>query len=130
MDTNGVLLHIKRVQGREEKREVVTASRAQELVMAMHNRTEGVCNPGGTNTLENTFSATYYYRGIRTIIKAVLQQCNGTCKLSKMLKTMPPVPKAHRTMEAMEEVQCVLITITSKKVFLSAVIMISNIFLV
>ena len=31
VDSNDVLLHIKRVGGREEKRDVVTASRAREL---------------------------------------------------------------------------------------------------
>ena len=110
MDSNDVLLHIKRVGGTEEKREVVTASRARELVKAMHRHTEGVCNPGGINTLENSFSSTFYYRGIRAIVKSVLQQCNGTCKLSKTLNTMPPAPRANRTMQAMEEVQCDLIT--------------------
>ena len=123
--SNGVLLHIKQVGGREEKREVVTASRARELVKAMHSHTEGVCNPGGINTLENSFSSTFYYRGIRAIVKSVLQQCNGTCKLSKTLNTMPPAPRANRTMQAMVEVQCV-----QKKVSLSAVIMNSNIFCV
>ena len=115
LDSNGVLLHIKRVGQREEMREVVTASRARELVKAMHNRSAGICNPGGINALEKSFCSTYYYRGIRAIVKTVLDQCDGSCKLSKCLETMPPVPRANRTMQVMEEVQCDLITITAKK---------------
>ena len=115
LDTNGVLLHIKRVGQREEMREVVTASRARELVKAMHTHSTGICNPGGINSLEKSFSSTYYYRGIRAIVKSVLDHCNGTCKQSKCLETMPPAPLANRTMQVMEEVQCDLITITSKK---------------
>ena len=115
VDGNGVLLHIKRVGQREEMREVVTASRAREIVKAMHNRSAGIYNPGGINMLEKSFSSTYFYRGIRAIVKSVLDQCNGTCKLSKSLETMPPAPRANRTMQVMEEVQCDLVTITSKK---------------
>ena len=120
VDDNGVLLHNKRVGQREEMREVVTASRAREIVKAMHNRSAGICNPGGINMLEKSFSC---YRGIRAIVKPVLDQCNGTCKLSKSLETMPPAPRANRTMQVMEEVQCDLVTITSKKVFLSVLTM-------
>ena len=104
-------------------REVVTASRAREIVKAMHNRSAGICNPGGINMLEKSFSSTYCYRGIRAIVKSVLDQCNGTCKLSKGLETMPPAPRANCTMQVMEEVQCDLVTITSKKVFLSVLTM-------
>ena len=115
LDGNGSLLHITRVGEREEKRVVVTAKKAKELVKSMHERSEGICNPGGINTLENSFSSIYYCRGIRQIVKSILNQCNGTCKLSKTLETMPPAPIANRTMDVMEELQCDLITITSKK---------------
>ena len=115
LDGNGSLLHITRVGEREEKRVVVTAKKARELVKSMHERSEGICNPGGINTLENSFSSIYYCRGIRQIVKSILNQCNGTCKLSKTLETMPPAPIANRTMDVMEELQCDLITITSKK---------------
>ena len=91
---------------------MVTASRARELVKAMHSHSMGTCNPGGINALEKSF---HYYRGIRNIIKSVLEQCTGTCKLTKMLKTIPPAPRANRTMQVMEELQCDLITIASKK---------------
>ena len=86
----------------------------------MHNHTTGICNPGGINTLEKSFSLTYYCRGIRSIVKSVLEKCTGTCKLSKTLKTMPPAPRAIRTMQVMEQVQCV--QSPQKKVFLSAMI--------
>ena len=76
----------------------------------MHIHNAGICNPGGINMLEKFFSSTYYFsRGIRAVVKSVLDQCDGTCKLSKTLETMPPAPRANRTM------QCDLITISSKK---------------
>ena len=115
LDTNGVLLHIKRVGQREEMRVVVTASRARELLKAMHTHSTGICNPGGINSLDKSFSFTYYYRGIRAIVKSVLDHCNGTCKLSKSLETLPPAPLANHTVQVMEEVQRDLIIITSKK---------------
>ena len=114
LDNEGVLLHIKRIGQRQETREVVTAGRAREIVQSMHNHSAGICNPGGINVMEKSFSATNF-RGIRAVVKSVLDQCNGTCKLSKTLETMPPAPRANRTMQVMEELQCDLITIASKK---------------
>ena len=96
-------------------RVVVTASRARELLKAMHTHSTGICNPGGINSLDKSFSFTYYYRGIRAIVKSVLDHCNGTCKLSKSLETLPPAPLANHTVQVMEEVQRDLIIITSKK---------------
>ena len=109
---DGALFHIKRIGKREERRKVVTKSEAREIVKALHIHSAWVCNPGGIKLLEKSF---YYYRGIRTIVKSVLNQCKGTCKLTKTLETLPPAPLANRSMQAMEEVQCDLITITSKK---------------
>ena len=115
IEDNGVLVHIKRIGKREERRKVVTKTEANEIVKALHIHSDGVCNPGGINSLENYFCSTYYYRGIRVIVKSVLSQCKGTCKLTKTLETMPPAPLANRSMQVMEELQCDLITITSKK---------------
>ena len=42
-------------------------------------------------------------------------ECSGTCKLTKVLQTAPPVPHANRSMHIMEQVQCDLITVTSQK---------------
>ena len=103
----GSVLHITRKGNNEKKREVVTVTKAREPVTRMHERSEGICNPGGINMLVRSFSATYYCRGIRSIVKCVLDECKGTCKL---LATMPPVPVANRTMQVMEEIQCDLIT--------------------
>ena len=115
VDANDVLLHIKRIGKREKKREVVDAIRAREIIKALHTHASVVCNPGGINALEKSFLLTYYYRRIRAIVKSVLDQCDGTCKLSKTLETLPPTPKANCSMQVMEELQCDLITITSKK---------------
>ena len=115
LNSDGVLLHIKRIGHRQETREVVTSSRAGEIVKGMHIHNAGICNPGGINMLEKSFSSTYYFRGIRAVVKSVLDQCDGTCKLSKTLETMPPAPRANRTMQVMEDLQCDLITISSKK---------------
>ena len=75
LDSKGSLLHIKHVGSAEEKREVVTLKKAKELVLNMHQRSEGICNPGGINTLVRSFSSTYYYKGIRAVVKSVLEQC-------------------------------------------------------
>ena len=115
LDGNGALLRIRRVGAREEKREVVTLAKGKELVKSMHQRAQGVCNPGGINPLVRTFSSAYYCRRIRSVVQSVLDQCTGTCKLTKTLQTVPPAPTANRTTEVMEEIQCDLITIVSKK---------------
>ena len=78
----------------------------------MHNHSAGICNPGGINALEKSFSSKYYFRGIRAVVKSVLDHCAGTCKLSKTLETTPPVSRANRTMQVMDELECDLITIS------------------
>ena len=90
--------------------------KAKEIVKSLHQQSKkGVCVPGGINTLVRSFTAMYYCRGIRQIVKDVLDQCTGTCKLSKALNTVQPAPVAIRTMGVMEEMQCDLITVVSKK---------------
>ena len=49
--------------------------------------------------------------------------------MAKSLKTMPPAPGANHTTQVMEEVQCDLVTITSKNVFLSAMTMTLSIYI-
>ena len=121
LNDHGTLFHIKRIRKTEQKCEVVSVSRAKELVRLMHqHKAEGICVPGGINTLVRSFTANYYCRGIRKIVQSVLDHCCGTCKLSKTLKTVAPVPVANRTKEVMEEVQCDLITIVSKKGVISS----------
>lgn len=99
LDETGTLLHIKRMGKTKEKREVVTVEKAKKIVQSMHQHAEDVCNPGGINTLVRSFSSTYYCKKIRSIVKSVLNQCTGTCKLTKVLQTVPPAPSANRTME-------------------------------
>ena len=83
LDRNDSLFHTIRIGKRVLKREIVTAKKAKELVKHMHERSEGICNRGGTNTLEKSFASTYFYRRIQQVIKSILDQCNETCKLSK-----------------------------------------------
>lgn len=62
----GKLFHIRRMGELEHKREVVFMTRAKELVQGLHQQTQqGICVPGGINTLVRSFTATYYFRGIR-----------------------------------------------------------------
>ena len=82
-------------------------AKGKELVKSMH---QGGCHSGGINTLVRTFSSAYY---CRSVVQFVLDQCTGTCKLSKTLQTVLPAPTANRTTEVMEEIQCDLITIVS-----------------
>ena len=60
IEDNGVLVHIKRIGKREERRKVVTKTEANEIVKALHIHSDGVCNPGGINSLEKSFCSTYY----------------------------------------------------------------------
>ena len=100
LNDHGTLFHIKRIHKTEQKFEVVSVSRAKELVRLMHqHKAEGICVPGGINTLVRSFTANYYCKGIRKIVQSVLDHCCGTCKLSKTLKTVAPVPVANRTKE-------------------------------
>ena len=116
LDEHGTLCHIARVRNVEQKREVVSADKAKEIVQSMHQqKKKGICVPGGINTLVRSFTSVYYYRGIRPIAMEVLRCCPGTCKLSKVLNTAQPAPIANRTSSVMEEVQCDLITIVSRK---------------
>ena len=62
-------------------------------------------------------------------MKDILNHCTGTCKLSKVVHTVPPPPVPNRTMSVMQEIQCDLISIVSKKVSPLYVIMSSNTFL-
>ena len=48
-------------------------------------------------------------------MKQLLEECTGTCKLSKVLDTATPSLVANRTASVVEEIQCDLITITCKK---------------
>ena len=98
------------------KREVVFMKRAIELVKDLHQQTnEGICAPGGINTLVRSFTATFYFKGIRKIVREILDHCTGTCKLSKVINTAPLAPVPNRTMSVMEEIQCDLINIVCKK---------------
>ena len=98
------------------KREVVFMTRAEELVKGLHQQTQqGICLPGGINTLVRSFTATYYFRGIPKIVKDMLNHCTGTCKLSNVLHIVPPPPVPNRTMSLMQEIQYDLISIVSKK---------------
>ena len=55
---------------------------SKEVVKALHQqRGEGVCVPGGINTLVRSFTATYFCKGIRKIIKNILDNCTGTCNV-------------------------------------------------
>ena len=66
--------------------------RAKEIVKALHQQTaEGVCVPGGINTLVRSFTANYFCKNIRKIVKDMLENCTGTCKLSKVLDTVEPI---------------------------------------
>ena len=77
---------------------------------ALHQpKAEGVCVPGGINTLVRSFTATYYCKGIRKVVKQMIDNCAGTCKLSKVLNTSKPAIVANRTASVMEEIQCDLI---------------------
>ena len=49
-------------------------------------------------------------------MKDILNHCTGTCKLSKVLHTVPlPPPVPNRTTSVMQAIQCDLISIVSKK---------------
>ena len=90
--------------------------RAKEIVKALHQQTAtGVCVPGGINTLVRSFTANYFCKNIRKIVKDMLQNCTGTCKLSKVLDTAKPAIVASRSACVMEKIQCDLITITCKR---------------
>ena len=79
----GKLFHISRVGKVEHKREVVFMKRAIEIVKDLHQKTnEGICAPGGINTLVRSFTATFYFKGIRKIVREILDHCTGTCKYS------------------------------------------------
>ena len=79
------LFHIRRAGTVEHKRKVVFMKRAKNIVKELHQQTnEGNCVPGGINTLVRSFTATYYFKGIRKIVRDVLNDCTGTCKLSKV----------------------------------------------
>ena len=110
-----VLCRISRYRGKVSTRQILTSVRAKEVITAMHCHDGGVCAPGGINALVSKFTAKYYCRGIRSIAKQILDECSGTCKLTKVLQTAPPVPHANRSMHIMEQVQCDLITVTSQK---------------
>ena len=98
------------------RKEVVVVEKAKEIVRALHQpKAEGVCVPGGINTLVRSFTATYFCKGIRKVVKQMIDNCTGTCKLSKVLNTSKPAIVANRTASVMEEIQCDLITITCKK---------------
>ena len=73
LNDHGTLFHIKRIRKTEQKFEVVSVSRAKELVRLMHqHKAEDICVPGGINTLVRSFTANYYCRGIRKIVQSVL----------------------------------------------------------
>ena len=116
IDEQGKLFHIKQIQKTEQRREVVVRGRAKEIVKALHQQTAtGVCVPGGINTLVRSFTANYFCKNIRKIVKDMLQNCTGTCKLSKVLDTAKPAIVASRSACVMEKIQCDLITITCKR---------------
>ena len=56
-----------------------------------------------------------HIKGIRKVVKQMLDSCAGTCRLSKVLNTAKPAIVANITASVMEEIQCDLITITCKK---------------
>ena len=97
-------------------REVVVLDKAKEIVRGLHQpKAEGVCVSGGINALVRSFTSTYYCKGIGKVGKRVLDNCTGTCKLSKVLNTAKPAIIANRTASVMEKIKCDLITITCKK---------------
>ena len=89
-------------------REVVTASRARGLctIIVLGFVTPVELTHWRNPSPQNTTS------GIRAVVKSVLDHCAGTCKLSKTLETTPPVSRANRTMQVMDELECDLITIS------------------
>ena len=92
-------------------REVVVLDRAKEIVRGLHQpKAEGVCVPRGINALVRSFTSTYYCKGIQKAVKQVLDNCTGTCKLSKVLTTAKPAIIANRTASVMEKIQCDFIT--------------------
>jgi hypothetical protein len=116
INEHGTLFHITRVRNKEIQREVVVVGKAKEILRSMHQpKSEGVCVPGGINSLVRLFTASYYCKGIRKMVRQMLDNCAGTCKLSKVLNTAKPAIVANRTPSVMEKVQCDLITTTCKK---------------
>ena len=92
VDEHGTLFHITRKGKMDVRKEVVVVEKAKEIVRGLHQpKAEGVCVPGGINTLVRSFTATYYFRGIRKVVKQLLEECTGTCKLSKVL-TLQSLP--------------------------------------
>ena len=90
IDEHGTLFHITRM-GKTEVRKEVVVEKAKEIVRALHQpKAEGVCVPGGINTPVWSFTATYYCKGIRKVVKQMIDNCAGTCKLSKVLNTSKP----------------------------------------
>ena len=111
-----ILCRISYTHGRVETRQVVSMSQAHHIVTNLHKDvSSNTCKPGGINALVGQFTMTYYYKGIRAIVENVLKECNGTCKLSKHINTVPPPPKAMRTTNVMEVIQCDLIYIMCGK---------------
>ena len=111
-----VLCGILYTHGRIETRQVVSMTQAHHIVTNLHkDMSSNTCKPVGIDALVGHFTMTYYCKGIRAIVENVLKECNGTCKLSKHIKTVPPPPKAMRTTNVMEVIQCDLIYITCGK---------------